>query len=44
MKENVTQVNGGKMINVEVSVKNVMHDKKIIYGTMLHAAEKMENV
>ena len=27
MEENVTQINGGIMINVDVSVKDVMHVK-----------------
>ena len=32
MKENVIQINGGIAINVDVSVKNVMYVKKIIFG------------
>ena len=32
MKENVIQINGGIAINVDVSVKNVMFVKKIIFG------------
>ena len=44
MKENVTQINGGIMINVGVSVKNVMYVKKIILGILLHVVVKMENI
>ena len=44
MKENVTQINGGIMINVDVSVKNVMYVKKIILGILLHVVVKMENI
>ena len=32
MEENVTQINGGRMINVNVSLKNVMYVKKIMFG------------
>ena len=42
MKGNVTQVNGGIIKNVDVSVQNVMYVKKIIFGTLLHVALKME--
>ena len=36
MEENVTQINGGIMTNVDVSVKNVMYVKKIMFGILLH--------
>ena len=32
MEENVLQINGGIMINVSVSVKNVMYVKKIVWN------------
>ena len=32
------------IINVDVSVKNLMNVKKIIFGILLHAAVKMENI
>ena len=32
MEQNVIQVNGGVMKNVDVSVKNVMYVKKIVFG------------
>ena len=44
MKEIVIQINGGIMINVGVSVKNVMHVKKIMFGILLHVFVKMENI
>ena len=43
MEKNVIQVNGEITIHVDVSVKNVMHVKKIIFGILRHAVEKMEN-
>ena len=44
MQENVTQINGGIMINVDVSVKNVMYVKKIMFGILLHVIVKIENI
>ena len=35
MEEVATQIIGGIMINVDVSVKNVMHVKKIMFGILL---------
>ena len=43
MEENVIQINGGVMINVDVSVRN-MYMKKIIFGVQLHVIMKMENI
>ena len=40
----VIQVNGGIMINVDVSVENVMYVKKILLGTLLHVIVQMENI
>ena len=42
MEENVIQINGGIMINVDVSVKNIIYVKKIMFGTLLHVTVKME--
>ena len=45
MEEVVTQISGinGKiMINVDVSVKNVMYVEKM-FGILLHVTAKMEN-
>ena len=36
--------NGGIIINVDVSVRNVMHVKKIMLGILLHVVVKMENI
>ena len=44
MEENVTQINGGITINVDVSVINVRYVKKIMFGMLLHVIEKMENI
>ena len=44
MEENVIQLNGGIMINVNVSVKNDMYVKKIMSGILLHVVAKMESV
>ena len=44
MEENVSQINGGIMINVDVIVKNVMYVKKIMFGVLLHVIVKMENI
>ena len=42
MEENVIQINGGITIYVDVSVKNVMYMKKIIFGIIVHVVAKME--
>ena len=44
MEENVIQINRGITINVNVSVKNFMFVKKIMFGILLHVAVKMENI
>ena len=44
MEEDVIQINGEVMINVDVNVKNVMYVKKIIFGILLHVVVKMENI
>ena len=44
MEESVIQINGGITINVDVSVKNVMYVKKIMFGILLHVIIKMENI
>ena len=41
LKGNVIQINGGTMINVDVSVKHVIHQKKIILEILLHVIVKM---
>ena len=44
MKKNVIQINGGITISVYVSVNNIMYVKNIIFGILLHAVAKMENI
>ena len=44
MEEDVIQINGEVMINVDVNVKNVMYVKKIIFGILQHVVVKMENI
>ena len=44
MEEIVFQINGGIMINVDVSVKNVMYVKKIVFGIQLQVIVKMKNI
>ena len=44
MEEIVIQINGAITINRDVSVKNAMYVKKIIFRTLLHVVVKMENI
>ena len=44
MEQNVTQINGGILINVDVSVKNIIYVKKIMFGILLHVFVKMGNI
>ena len=41
---NVIQINDGIAINVNVSVKNVMYVKKIIFRIMLDVVVETENI
>ena len=36
MEDIVIQINGGIMLNVDVSVKNVMYVEKIMFGILIH--------
>ena len=40
MEKNAIQINCGITINVEISVKNVMYVKMIIFGILLHVVVK----
>ena len=42
MEENVIQINGEIIINVDVSVKNIMYVKMIMFGISLHVIMKMK--
>ena len=44
MEENVIQINCGITINIDVSVKQVMHLKKIMFIVLLHVIVKMEKI
>ena len=44
MEENVIHINVGKVVNVDVSVKNFMYVKKIILGILLNVVVKVENI
>ena len=44
MEQNVIQVSGGISINVNISVKNDVYVKKIIFWIHLHVAAKIENI
>ena len=44
MEENVIQNNGEITVSIEVSVKNVMYVKKIIYEIMLHVFVKVDDI
>ena len=44
MEINVIQINGGKTINNNVSVKNIMYVKKNIFAMLLVAIVEMENI
>ena len=38
------QINGGITINVDVSVKNIIYVKKIMFGILVYVFVKMENI
>ena len=44
MEEYVIHINTGRTTSVDVSVKNMMHMKKNIFGILLHVAVKIENI
>ena len=44
MEENVIQIITEITINIDVSVKNVMYMKKVIFGILLHVVTKTENI
>ena len=39
-----SKINGGIMINVDVSANNIMYVKNIIFGIHLHVIVKMEYI
>ena len=44
MEEIAIQIIGEIMLNVDVSVKNIMYVKNIMFGILLRVILKMENV
>ena len=44
MEQNVIQINGEITINVDVSVRNIIYVKKVMYGILLHVIVKMEDL
>ena len=44
MEENVIQINIGMIINIDVSVKNAMYVKKIMFEILPHVVVKMKNI
>ena len=44
MEQNVSQISGGIMISVDVSVKIFMYVKKTVFGILLYVIVKMENI
>ena len=44
MSQNVIQINGRIAINVDVSIKNILYVRKIMFGIPLHVIMKMENI
>ena len=44
MKQIVSQINSGIMINVNVNVKTIIYVKKNMFGILLLVVVKMENI
>ena len=44
MEQNVTQINGGIIINVDVSVKKIMFVEKVMLGILVNVFLKMKNI
>ena len=44
MEENIIQINGGIMINVDVSVKNITYVEKKLFRTLLQVSVKIQNI
>ena len=42
--KNVIHINGGIIINADVSAKNIVYVKQIIFGILLLVVAKMENI
>ena len=44
VEQNVIQINDEITINVDVSIKNIMYVKKIMFGILLNVIVRMENI
>ena len=44
MVKNIIEIQSGIMIKVDVSVKNIIYMKKILFGILLHVVAKMVNI
>ena len=44
MGKNEIHINGGIIMNIDVSLKNVMYVKKIIFGILQHIVAKIKNI
>ena len=44
MEEKVIQIKNEIMINVDVSVTNIIYEEKMIFGILLHVVVKMVNI
>ena len=42
IEQNVSHINGGILVNVDVAVKSIIYVKKIMFGNLLHVIMKME--
>ena len=42
--KNLTRINGGIMVNAEVSVKTIMYVKRIMFEILVNVFVKMENI
>ena len=43
-EQNVSQINGGIRISVDLNIKKFIYVKKIMFGILLHVIVKMENI
>ena len=43
-EENISNINAGIAINVDVSVKSVKYEEKIMFGIPLHVILKMKKI
>ena len=43
-EKNVNQVNSGITIYADVSVRNIIYVKKLMFGILVHVFVKMENI